>query len=589
MSWLSGYVYRKKCSVVATVAGAQTNYQMELLVGESSGAAGEDIDCEGHCQDFPNDLRFTATDGEAEHDYWVDISSLEGTTPNRKVSVWIEVAVIPASGAVDFYMYYGKFLGTDGSDGEDTADFFADFGGVEHDYYKFDYVSITPNYVGAHQGVATDGTYFYTSGGVLTSEPPNLEIYKWDLSWNLISKRDTSADNPTGKTQINHIYVKDGILYIGANQVGNEATWITEYNTSDLTPITYRELGNHGRSEGCTFHDDYWWVTYSYKRYVSKFNTSWVHQADYNLSYIITPTNGYQGIVWIGDYIYCTIHDWVSPQAVDVYKWNGSGFDEVARLDLPEPHCTQGLCLDPDGKTMWFAARMSVVDAEHDKVVKTTINNLWGFSLDKWTVDEGAFGVVNSILTPTSAPAKCHLTSPPNTNPRRVIARMRDRSSPTSAVYYLSKFSSWSNMLATFLRDDLDQIRTKAYISGSGKTQRDTPVTINTNVWYIVETKLSGADIEVDVDGVNKQSFNDSDWNQSWTGLGWRTYTTAQDLDWIFIAKYASPEPTWGAWGSEEKREYLLLKLLQDKELNIDLSQKLRGLNMELSQGGKTN
>jgi hypothetical protein len=427
------------------------------------------------------------------------------------------------------------------SDGNATFEFFDDFEDVEHDYYNFDYKSITTDYVGAHQGVATDGTYFYTSGGVLSGEPANLELYKFDLDWNLITKRDTTSDNPTGKTQINHIYLKDGVLYIGANQVGNEATWIMEYNASDLTPITYHELGNHGRSEGCAFHDG-WWVVYSYKRYTSKFDTSWVHQADYNLTFTITPVNGYQGIAWIGDYIYCTIHDYVSPQAIDVYRWNGSGFDEVARLDLPESHCTQGLCLDPDGQTMWFAARMSVVDAEHDRVVKTTINNLWG-SFDEWTVDQGAFGTDDAILTPTSAPAKCHLTAPPSTNPRRVIARIRDRSSPVSATYYLGKFSSWSNMLATFLRDDSDQIRTKAYIGGSGKTQRDTAMVVSTNVWYIVETKLSGADIEVDLDRVNKQSFADSDWNQSWTGLGWRTYTTAQDLDWILIAKYASPEP----------------------------------------------
>ena len=43
MGWLAGYSYRKKGSVNATAAGAQTNYQKQLLVGESSGAAGEDV------------------------------------------------------------------------------------------------------------------------------------------------------------------------------------------------------------------------------------------------------------------------------------------------------------------------------------------------------------------------------------------------------------------------------------------------------------------------------------------------------------------------------------------------------------------
>jgi hypothetical protein len=118
--WLSGYTYRKQGAVNATTAGAQTNFQLKLLVGESSGATGEDVDCAGHCQDFPNDIRFTEEDGGTKYDYWVDIRSLEGVTPNRKVSVWIEVTSIPTSGSVDFYMYYGKTSDTGESNGTDT-------------------------------------------------------------------------------------------------------------------------------------------------------------------------------------------------------------------------------------------------------------------------------------------------------------------------------------------------------------------------------------------------------------------------------------------------------------------------------------
>lgn len=124
---LPGYAYYRKGAVAATVAGEQTNYQLELVVGESSGAAGADVDCGGHCEDFPNDIRFTEEDGTTKHDYWVDISSLEGIAPNRKVSVWIEVASIPASGSVDFYMYYGNSGDSGESDGDSTFNFFDDF------------------------------------------------------------------------------------------------------------------------------------------------------------------------------------------------------------------------------------------------------------------------------------------------------------------------------------------------------------------------------------------------------------------------------------------------------------------------------
>lgn len=124
MSWLSGYTYQKKCTVVATTAGAQTNYQLELKVGESSGASGETVDCESNCQDFPNDIRFTEEDGETKHDYWIE--SITGTTPNRLAIVIIEVASIPASGSVDFYMYYGKSADSGEGNGDNTFESFDD-------------------------------------------------------------------------------------------------------------------------------------------------------------------------------------------------------------------------------------------------------------------------------------------------------------------------------------------------------------------------------------------------------------------------------------------------------------------------------
>ena len=118
MGWLTGYAYRKKGAVNATAAGVQTNYQMQVLVGESIGALGEDVHCGNNCQDFPNDIRFTGADGVTKHDYWVQ--SVTGTTPNRLATIWIEVASIPASGDVDLYMYYGKGGDSGESDGSAT-------------------------------------------------------------------------------------------------------------------------------------------------------------------------------------------------------------------------------------------------------------------------------------------------------------------------------------------------------------------------------------------------------------------------------------------------------------------------------------
>jgi len=102
--WLQGWTYRKAVNL-SRASGAITNYQMKLLVGESSGASGETVDCNGHVQADFDDLRFTTADGITLLDYWIE--SITGTTPNQLATVWIEIDSI-GTDATTFYMYYGK-------------------------------------------------------------------------------------------------------------------------------------------------------------------------------------------------------------------------------------------------------------------------------------------------------------------------------------------------------------------------------------------------------------------------------------------------------------------------------------------------
>lgn len=81
------------------------NYQVQLLVGESAGATGEEVDCNSHVQTDFDDLRFTNSDGETLLDYWIE--SITGTTPNQLATIWIEFDIIGTS-ATTFYMYYGN-------------------------------------------------------------------------------------------------------------------------------------------------------------------------------------------------------------------------------------------------------------------------------------------------------------------------------------------------------------------------------------------------------------------------------------------------------------------------------------------------
>jgi len=123
MAWLTGWTYRKPVTL-SRATGAVTDYQMKLLVGESSGATGEDVDCGGLCLSTFNDLRFTASDGTTLLDYWIE--SVSGATPNQLATVWVEFDSI-GTGDTTFYMYYGNAAASAVSSGANTFISFDDF------------------------------------------------------------------------------------------------------------------------------------------------------------------------------------------------------------------------------------------------------------------------------------------------------------------------------------------------------------------------------------------------------------------------------------------------------------------------------
>ena len=133
MAWLSGWDYRKQITI-STPSGvdAGTNYQIPLMIGESSGASNYDFHIEGHSELFPTgendsgDLAFTTDDGNTEIDFWVE--DVIGTTPNRTVRVWVEVSD-QLNQDRNIYCYYGN--GSSGlankSNGDNTFLSFHDF------------------------------------------------------------------------------------------------------------------------------------------------------------------------------------------------------------------------------------------------------------------------------------------------------------------------------------------------------------------------------------------------------------------------------------------------------------------------------
>lgn len=126
MGVLDGWKYRIGGSV-SRAAGAVTDYQVPILVGESAGALGADVHCHGLCKTDFADLRFTNADGVTLLDYWIE--SVSGETPNQLATVWIEFDSI-GTDATTFYMYYGNVAADAASNGDNTFPFFDHFDGT---------------------------------------------------------------------------------------------------------------------------------------------------------------------------------------------------------------------------------------------------------------------------------------------------------------------------------------------------------------------------------------------------------------------------------------------------------------------------
>ena len=116
-SWYDSNWSYCKSITLSRASGAVTNYQMKLLVGESSSATGEDVDCGANCQADFDDLRFVTSDNSTVLDYWIE--SISGSTPNQLATIWIEFNSIGTS-ATTFYMYYGNSTATAYSNISDT-------------------------------------------------------------------------------------------------------------------------------------------------------------------------------------------------------------------------------------------------------------------------------------------------------------------------------------------------------------------------------------------------------------------------------------------------------------------------------------
>jgi len=102
-AWLSGWSYRKSHTIVGSIAGAQTNYQVNITVynitGTSSGAY---VYIGNKAKSNFGDIRFTSS-SDSLLDYWIE------EVGSNYAKFWVEIPNIPANpSSVTIYIYYGN-------------------------------------------------------------------------------------------------------------------------------------------------------------------------------------------------------------------------------------------------------------------------------------------------------------------------------------------------------------------------------------------------------------------------------------------------------------------------------------------------
>ena len=196
----------------------------------------------------------------------------------------------------------------------------------------------------------------------------------------------------------------------------------------------------------------------------------------------------------------------------------------------------------------------SAVDASNGS---NTFNFFDDFSdLSKWTVSHGTWTATNSILTGIDAAygGSVQITSPPSGSTRRV--RQSFKYSDFNSQYESRPLmQSGTDFLANqFIPNNY--LRDVSYVSTWGTTYDANPTWDNSK-FYTLETDLFNGAVKTLYNDSQTQSFTDSSWNQTWTGLGIGLIggsTGTIYVDWLFIAKYVSPEPSHSTWNAEEDK-----------------------------------
>lgn len=216
-AWFSDYNYRKFVNITGET-GAGVNYQVPLVIGSSSGG---NFNLEGHCVDFPNDIRFTDNDETTELDYFIENETAD------PITVWVNVTDNLDSDQT-IYCYYGKSGVSTTSNGNTTFPFFDHFNGADINSSIWNESS-------------TGGGYS-VANSYLTVYGPKIETVKTWIGYG----PDIAIH--FGNLNVSHTLTSGVYLYAWARNVTEDSLFGMEAYTS--TAIRYRAREGGAQSTG---------------------------------------------------------------------------------------------------------------------------------------------------------------------------------------------------------------------------------------------------------------------------------------------------------------------------------------------------
>ena len=265
--------------------------------------------------------------------------------------------------------------------------------------------------VGSSQGVATDGTWFWTSGNDANQRQIRIFNAAWAEQTGAGSPHSTNLDFAS-HAQVNGLICDraNNKLYAGANNFPTTPAqgWVLEYDVNPATgALTFVAARGAGAiwCEGCARGPDgKWWVHHHGGASIRRYNADW--SFDQELTPLLTPvkSNGYyQGGRFIDGLFYLNTHG-NSGGGLDAYHWD-SVQDRLSwtLVSLAVPtDCTQGI--DLDGSALYMAERTGNDHATPNNVVRASYTQA---PLPPLLIGKGAAQneqAVNSLTMPAFAP-----------------------------------------------------------------------------------------------------------------------------------------------------------------------------------------